>query len=589
MSTEGSPEIRVVEAGPATAADAGRMVGRVQIIKADKDAIDRPGESKQVEDPFEDMYGEGAAAGIVRPPVNLLELSTLWENNTVLGQCIAAMEVNCDGLGHRFVPRIKVEKLDAKAKAQMEVEEIILDNFFNYASVEDPELAFTDLRMRKRRDQEATGGAWWEVLRNPAGELMGFNVIPSHTCRWSKYSDPIETQQNLLFKVAGGGLKWKTRTVYKRFRKMAQIRAHKVVWFKYFGDPRIIDSRDGEVKDESLEKGHRANECIYFPCVWAPRSPYALPRYIGNLFSVYGSRSSEEINYFTFENNNIPSMAILVSNGMLTDGSIGRVKEFVESHIAGKKNYSQFLILESEPVGEGVANPGTMKLEIKPLTDVQHKDELFQQYDLNNRKKIKGAFRLPPIFTGSTEDYNRATAQVAKVLTDEQVFNPERSTFDNFMNRVILPDLGVVYWQFKSNTPDTTDNETLVKLMAAAEKAGGMTPAIAREVMSDVFSRDLGEVTGLDPNIPFSVQLATAMKNAGNPAAALSSTPGEGVTKADLSPVEKVEKLVEMRTSLEAVYKSAYDKMWDGLHEAWPDEDEDSSDGEGGSGEAIAE
>jgi capsid portal protein len=268
---------------------------------------------------------------------------------------------------------------------------------------------------------------------------------------------------------------------------------------------------------------------------------------------------------------------------MLTDGSIGRIKEFVESHISGKKNYSQFLILESEPVGEGVANPGTMKLEIKPLTDVQHKDELFQDYDANNRKKVRSSFRLPPIYVGSTEDYNRATAQVSKVIADEQVFHPERNAFDEFVNRILLPELGVTYWKFKSNTPDTTDNETLVKLMTAGEKAGGMTPEIARDVMSDVFSKPLPEVTGIEPNIPFSLQLAVAMKGAGEVGAALSSTPGAdttgaatATTPATKSAFQAVEKLTEMRTGLEEVYKSAYDNIWENLHEQmpWGDEEE---------------
>jgi len=552
-------EIRMAKPGPLTLSDRDRAIGTIVTVeKAKGDTA----ESKQVTDPFQDMYGEGTASRLVKPPANLLELSQLWERSTMLGQCIEAMEVNCDGLGHRLISRLDDEsELPDTIKKQMDIEKARVTNFFNYASVEEPELSFTDLRRKKRRDQEATGGAWWEALRSATGELMGFNTIPSHTVRWGKLTDdPVETQQKMLFTTPEGKLVWSTRTVYRRLRVAVQIRSHLKSYFKVFGDPRTVDCRSGDEASPNLEFRYRANEIVYFPCLWAPRTPYGIPRWIGNLFSIYGSRSAEQINYFTFENNNIPSMALMVSNGLLTDGSIARIKQFTESQLQGQKNYSQFLILEAEPVGEGVNNPGAMHLDVKPLKDNQHTDELFQAYDDNNRKKIRGAFRLPPIFLGVSDDYNRATAQVSKVITDEQVFNPERASFDEFVNRVILPELGVTYWAFKSNTPDTTDNETLVKLLTAAEKAGGATPQIARDVVGDVFSRDLGAVKAIDPHIPMSIQLAREMKNASDPGASLPSAAGpvEAIEKA-LNPLEK------MSTQLEGMYSAMYDRMWDDL------------------------
>jgi PBSX family phage portal protein len=524
------------------------------------------------EDPFEVDYDQDMA---VRPPLNLLELSSLWEKNTVLGQCYEAMEINIEGFGHRFKPRIAPEKATEFIRAKMEVESRILSNFFANVSVNEPLLSFTDLRKRKRRDQESTGNAWWEVVRaKNTNELMGFNHAASHTMRFGRLDEETKTEQTLMFFGADNTVEFKTRTVWRQFRRIVQRRGTKRVFFKEWGDPRIINAETGEIADESLPPEKRANEVLHFGCVWSSRTPYHMPRTAGNLFSIYGSRCSEETNFTTFMNNMIPSMAILVSNGMLTEGSINRVKEFTETQVVGRKNYSQFLLLESEPVGEGVANPGTMKLDIRPLTENQHKDELFQKYDENNRKKVRGAFRMPPVYLGAVEDYNKATAETSRRLADEQVFGPEREVFDTFMNRIILPELGVYYWIFETNTSNTTDNETLVRMLSAAEKTGAMTPRLAGEVMSQVLSRKLDVPKGVNPDIPYSYQLAKVMQGGGVPENRL-SVPGDNAAERAMPATLPVVKssgseLPSLRLMLEKMYRQNYDEL---MNEVFSDHD----------------
>ena len=493
------------------------------VEKAADTTIDRASQ-QIIEDPFRLDYD---AYGVIRPPINMLELSSLWEKNTILGQLSEAMTINCESFGHDYKPRFDRKKVTTEVAARMDVEYSILKNFFDNASVNEPHLSFTDLRLRKRTDQENTGMSWWELVRNRDGELMGFNHIPAYTCRWGKLTtQEVETKQKIIFYHPDGTVEHRIRTVWRNFRLVLQRRGIRLAWFKTLGDPRIINRHNGYVADDSLPHEDRANEVVFFPNTWAPRTPYPLPRFTGCLFPIYGSRSTEEINYTTFDNNMVPSMAILVSNGMLTQGSISRYKEFTESNVVGRHNYSTFLLLESEPSTEGVQNVGTMKLDIKPLTGVQHKDELFQEYDKDSRDKIRGCFRIPWIFLGNMEKTNKSTAQLARKLCDEQVYGPERAKFDRFMNNVILPELGILYWFFQSNTPDTTDNEDLVKILVGAEKSGGSNPRIAREVMNQIFSRDLGPIEGIDPETPYSLQLAKVIQGGGVPENSL-SVPGE--------------------------------------------------------------
>jgi len=63
------------------------------------------------------------------------------------------------------------------------------------------------------------------------------------------------------------------------------------------------------------------------------------------MLAIYGVRAAEEINYITFKNNNIPSMVLMISNGSLTQGSIDRITQFVETSIQGSDNRSKFRVL----------------------------------------------------------------------------------------------------------------------------------------------------------------------------------------------------------------------------------------------------
>lgn len=334
-------------------------------------------------------------------------------------------------------------------------------------------------------------------------------------------------------------------TRWKRFRRYVQKHEGKTTWFKELGDPRLIDCRNGEIVErEKLGEDHGdgakveprftlAGDNIVikdgttgFPVglaanpvkhldLYSTRSSYGLPRYIGNLFSIFGSRAADEINYVTFKNQNVPNIVIAVSNGQLTEESADRIEEFLES-IQSDDNYSKILLLEAEPVMEGMRDPGTVRIELKPLTKDQHSDALFVNYQNNNDERTRRSWRFPPIFVGKSEDFTGKTIDASRRLGDEQVFGPERHRFDRFWTRWVLVEaLGIVWSTFRSNSPDVAENADLVKLMAQGEKTGGLTPRIARQIIGRVVNQNLGEVDSefLNPDQPFSLSLAQLMKS----------------------------------------------------------------------------
>lgn len=564
----------------------GPTAEKVEAIRKAAAGNEEPGKTKQLpEDPFAMITDIDL---LIEPPFDMLTLSMLTEHNTEMGPCLDAMEVNVDGLGHRLVPRTRLGKdTPEDVKKEVDAERVRLENFFAYFSVDD---SFTAFRRKVRRDMESTGNAFAEVIRGPAGDVQGMEHAPSYLCRLCRQEEkPFKCEVPQLELQADGSVKIVKRMIYKRFRTYAMLRlvqrrggvatasSGEVVWFKEFGDPRVYDQRSGKV-DPNTPEEHRANEMVHWR-IYTARSPYGLPRYIGNLLSIFGARAAEEINFLTFRNNNIPSMAVLVSNGQLTEGTVQRIQDFVESQIQGSENYSKFLIVEAESSTEsldGGEDVGNMRLEIKPLTKDQHTDALFVNYQTNAQSNVRRSWRLPPIFLGMASDYTRSTAEEGRKLTDEQVFAPERDETDSWFNRKLFPVLGVLHHRFRSNSPNTTDTQELIKILSDGEKTGGVNPEIARAILEEVLGRDLPDFPENFPkDLPFSLLMAAAVKNEGQP-----NVPAQQVTAVKdgdspandrriHDPVGHVHSLIDLRRLLE--------QQWAGL---MGDAHEEPADGE---------
>jgi capsid portal protein len=431
----------------------------------------------------EALEGLAIQGRIIEPPFDQLVLAMLPEHSATMGPCVEAMEINVDGFGYALDSRVKLDapNVPDTLKAEVKGEKVRLTNWFNKCCVKE---SFTAMRRRTRKDLETTGNAYWEVIRSPLSrEIQALSLIPSFQMRIGVEDDCFtDYTRNVLTLQEDDSVTLEKDTVPYRFRRYVQSRlggitrafapghgATNVRWFKEFGDPRIVDNRTGEVLDgpkaNLLPEQHRANEIVHFK-IYSSRTPYGLPRYIGQLLSIFGDRASEEVNFITLKNNNIPSMVFMVSNGQLTEGTISRITEFADSQMQGSENMSKFLIVEAEGQFEGT-DGSQVKLDIKPLTDQQMRDQMFLEYQKQNAEKIRRAWRLPPIFIGATTDYNKATA------------------------------------------------EDLISVLMAAERTGALSPTIARDILADVLNRPLPDINPeyLDPNVPFSIQMAQAVKN----------------------------------------------------------------------------
>jgi len=542
--------------------EAGQAVGRAQrMVKAT--IIGHPTKTKKQVgvEPDKDTPAEASrtlaesevwtewADRLVPPPYNLTTLSRFPELSGELSRAIEAMEVNIEGFGHRLVSRftgIEDTKVPDAVKKRAKFEKVLLENLFESIALD---VSFTAHRRNTRTDLEATGNAYWEVIRTRKGKrIMRLKQLPSYQIRLG-IQDKEFTQVNVpVIQIVDNDFQIEQVPTYKRFRAFAQgqtlllrerqgelremvsRRIGKIRWFKSFGDPRVMDNETGDYvppeevdnwkgTNKPMPEGRRANEVIHFR-IYSPRSPYGIPRYIGELLSILGERKAGEINLTTISNNNVPSAVFAVSNGMLTEATIKRIETYAEI-LQSDDNMSRFLVVEAEGDVEG-EDSGQVRIDIKPMTDVQLRDALFQGYVGNCRDAIRRSFRIPRIFVGAEAEVTKANTEAGRKLADEQVFGPERTEVDWTINHLILTDLGIRYWRFESRTPNVTDNKELIQMLAQGERTGGVTPRLARLVIEDVFKNaaDIPDLdpSKFDPDQPFSLTMADRVKNTGGTA-----------------------------------------------------------------------
>lgn len=502
----------------------GRAI-RVLVLKREEPV--EPGMSQaQIEDP---LYSMAQAGRVIEPPYDLFRLACMTESSSELGQDIDALINSIDGFGHHFV--LRKHSIEADIEPEVRAERARLNNFFNYASLK---MSFIELRRRLRRDIELTGNGYLELIRDSAGQPSGFEFIPSYQVRLTaEEATPVLAKIPVLVEQPDGSVRREDMPAYARFRRYAHSRAYggyragyDVRWFKELSDPRVYSNLTGELVEEALPLAERANELIHFK-VHTSRTPYGVPRFLGNMHEIVGDQAAAEVNLTTLENNNIPALALMVSNGQISQASIDRIQDFVEQKAKGNRNYGRVLIIETEGQFEG-EDPGNAKMDLKPLTSEQHSDALFQNYRKSNRAAIRSSFRLPAVFVGAVEEYSRDVVDSAREIADEQVFAPERNEFDTFINLRLFPLLNIVHHRFKSSGPNTTNNRELVSLLSSGERTGALTPRIGRLVVEDVLGVELPAFKAdprFDPDLPFSLLMAEAVKNRADP-----TEPGQQVT-----------------------------------------------------------
>jgi len=408
---------------------------------------------------------------------------------------------------------------------QEAAEKEMLDAFFKEPF---PNESFIAIRRKLRADIEATGNGYMEVIRNVAGEVVFLRHLDSSTMRLVRLDNAIPVERE----IDRGGTKFKA-TIYVRERRYVQRVGTQYLYYKEFGSERELDRDDGGWLDDKGSKtgipptgaaspGNKpaqtstpilsmkadtksnaqskmdgasvapgpanaasgqenrfdakptmnfASEVLHFICDKDATTPYGVPRWINNLPAVVGSRKAEEFNLGFFDAGGLPPAIVFIQGGALASS----VKEQLLAYLSGgPENKYRAAVVEAQSSSGSLDSAGQVKVTVERFGDTSQKDSMFQDYDLKCEDHVRGAFRMPAIFLGKAQDYNFATALTAVMVTEAQVFAPERMEFDERINHTIVRALGAVKYKFKS-LPITLKNADLQlkALPIAAPKIDG--------------------------------------------------------------------------------------------------------------------
>ncbi|MCY8512280.1 phage portal protein [Bacillus atrophaeus] len=453
---------------------------RATVLKANAST---PKTKQLYEDQFSDMYGED----IIAPPYNITELKTIAEYSTILQQCIDAYRVNITGFGFdvEYTFDINGSDVNRAKKKRAEKDWSRLEAFYRCLHFDESAEVILGYAIE---DREKTGNGFMEVLRDGTGKPAGIEYLDVKNMRVCGVSEPVE----VMFTYQENGIP-KTIKRQKRFRKYVQMINGQKVFFKEYGDPRKMDMRTGEYV-KTLSEELQANEAIHLKI---GSGTYGVPRWVGNIVNLYGARKAEELNFMYFKQGRHVPAAITVENGMLSEASYKELQDYMND-LEGVENAHKFLLIEAEGIAKekdlhGGEDITPVSVEIKSLAEILQNDALFLEYDDKSRNKLRSAFRLPPLYTGEAQEYNRATADTARKITEEQVFQPERKILVNKLNTLLLPELDIHDARLTLKGPDFRDPLEIAKVLGPFITAGAVSPNDLRDLAGRVLGKTLEE------------------------------------------------------------------------------------------------
>ena len=456
---------------------------RADIIKSSKNEIKKSDSSEQIKNDEATAFSEW-----ISPPVPLKNYEIMVQHSSILPQCINAYKSNIAGFGIEV--RYKNDATDTK---KLEDEFNRMSEIIELLTVECDTKEIFEKIIGAR---ETYGIAYLEVLRNAFGEVVQIEFIENVP----SIEKSIESDDVFEIEYYFNGKMHKRKEKFRRYRQTIN---GKTVYFKEFGDKRIMDKTTGKYV-KKLEESQRANEILEFKL---GEKPYGQVRWIGQILNIDGSRKAENLNNNYFENGRHTPMAVIISGGTLTDDSFDKLQHYMND-IKGEAGQHSFLLLEAEKNENGTVmdKESEPKIEIESLAKMLQNDELFQNYIDNNRRKVQSSFRLPDLYVGYTTDFNRATAQTVMEVTEKQVFQTERQSLAWILNNKLLKDYNFKYVEAYFKEPDITNPDDLYKILTIVNNAGGLTPNKAKEIGYKILGETSDDFEGEWANIPLAYQ-----------------------------------------------------------------------------------
>lgn len=465
----------------------GDNISGCQVIQLQRKSAERKGdldietrvylERTSQADPFTEMYKNSQ---VLKPPYDPIKLYRIKEESDTLTACIDAMKSNVEGFGYDIVyTGTNPENRNSdEAKRQY-------DRLFDFFDNINENESYTQIAMKKREDKETLGYAAYEAIRARDKSLFALYHAPTIYIRIVAYNKDIDTPVDISLPVRRNGVvrKIKMRRQFKRFCQILPW-TQEVRFFKELGDPRILDYKTGLFDPTTTNK---ATELMFMSLPFGGESAYGMPRWSGAILDARGRTASQFLNFDLMDNQGIPPLAVLVTGGLLTQESWTDLQNIFKNS-KGRENFNKTLVLEAIPEMMGLDEKSNVKLDFKNLTEFRKEDQMFGNYQDKSLENMRRCFRLPPLYTGDARSYNLASARSSQLISEQQIFAPERNLVDEEINRLIVgSEFGIYDWAFRGKGARIVGSEEIALAVEKFSKAGALSINSAITIANEAF------------------------------------------------------------------------------------------------------
>jgi capsid portal protein len=425
-------------------------------------------------DQFENMYEQGV---LLRPPYDPAINWRDYEESDALRSAIDARVANIVQPHEFECP--KRYKADEKAEA-VQAELRRLEDFFDCVNEFG---SFLKLRNQLERERHVTKNGYVEVIRNRKHEVERLYNVSSRQMRVTKLDD-YPTTISIKIPRNGSFIQIPVQRYFRRFARYIDV--NKLVWFKEFGDPRVLDRVHGDYVvgpgyryylDGEIDFENAATEIWSFADKWGGHS-YGIPDWISTITDIRGRKIAKWVNYDLLDNGAVPPFIILVKGGHLNEGTKKALAQTLKEW-SDPKYFNNPAILAPEIDKLNIdLNTGSTKggadIEIVKMRDDRSNDYMFEKYLPATDDAVGKVLRTPGLIRGDVSNLSNATAYAIMEIYEQQVIAPIRAEFDEKINtELIQREFGIYRWRYKTKRSRIGDTEEFYKAAGMWGRTGG--------------------------------------------------------------------------------------------------------------------
>ena len=416
------------------------------------------------------------------------------ENARVVAQCLNVTTTMVCGSGPSVVPIREGVEIDENEKE-------LLQSYFDMPL---PGESWREIYQRMVFDDRAYNPGYIEIHRDSTGAIVGMSPVKG------EYIEPLPIVDSDFVAITSSFMRGKKSVTlqqneaFRRFKFFTDKDEgnKQTVFYKSFGDPRIISRKTGKDITEE-EELHTESASELFVATAHMRGEYRTNDWLVNYKSMFGSMEAEELNLQHFHQGGVPKGILAISDASMTGDSSKNIDSFVKRK-QGKEKQNELFVLEvfsstpesskdrADPIlGSSARSKPRVSIEWIPMAQEQTNDHLFQNYTESNDRRVRAGFLMPPGIIGLSEDQNYATANTSIRTAEKFLTAPLRNAYDDMLNAGFINHprgLNLKTVKLLTEPFNISDTEEITKAATAVNQMGGLTMRTANKLFSKLSS-----------------------------------------------------------------------------------------------------